>query len=161
MSDDNDNQVSQARDCQRQADTASPWVQRYSSKHRWQRLTDFPMGLLPSVKVRIYHRTNHFILQWWDPGAKRNLAERINGDLLAAAEEAGFDVLVTADKNIRHQQNLSDRQIALIELTTSVWPVIRDHLPEVLAAIEAATPGGYATVSFPRAPLRRRPFPQP
>jgi hypothetical protein len=36
-----------------------------------------------------------------------------NGDLLAAAEQAGFDVVLTADKNMRHQQNLEGRRIAL------------------------------------------------
>ena len=40
-----------------------------------------------------------------------------NGDLLAAVEEAGFDVFVTADKNIRQQQNLEGRRIALVVLS--------------------------------------------
>ena len=84
-----------------------------------------------------------------------------NGMLIRAAEAAGFAILITCDRNIRYQQNLAGRQIALIEPTTSVWPVIRDHLPDVLAAIAAATPGSYATVSFPRPPLRRRQFPRP
>jgi hypothetical protein len=84
MDDDSHNQDRQAQDDQRQAEPGSPWVQHYGAKHRWQRLTGFPAGLQPPVKVRIYHRTNHFILQWWDPSAKRNLADRLNGDLLAA-----------------------------------------------------------------------------
>lgn len=66
------------------ADAGSAWVERYGAKHRWQRLTDFSAGLQAPVKVRIYRRSDHFILQWWDPGAKRNLAERVDGDLLAA-----------------------------------------------------------------------------
>lgn len=37
-----------------------------------------------------------------------------NGDLLAEAERAGFDVLLTADKNMRHQQNLTGRKIAIV-----------------------------------------------
>ena len=41
-----------------------------------------------------------------------------NGDLLTAAEDAGFDVFVTADKNIRHPQNLEGRHIALVILST-------------------------------------------
>lgn len=63
---------------------AATWTNRYGAKHRWQRLTDFPSGLRGPTKVRVYSRNDHFILQWWDPGAKRNLAERIDGDLLAA-----------------------------------------------------------------------------
>ena len=84
MDDASHNQDRQAKDDRRQAGPGSPWVQRYGARHRWQRLTDFPAGLQPPLKVRIYRRSHHFILQWWDPGARRNLAQRINGDLLAA-----------------------------------------------------------------------------
>lgn len=48
-----------------------------------------------------------------------------NGDLLAEAELAGFDVLVTADKNMRYQQNLRGRRIAIVVLSTPQWPVVR------------------------------------
>jgi hypothetical protein len=41
-----------------------------------------------------------------------------NGDLLEAAERAGIDVVVTADKNMRYQQNLAGRKIALVILGT-------------------------------------------
>jgi hypothetical protein len=44
-----------------------------------------------------------------------------NGDLLAEAEKAGFDVLLTAAKNMRYQQNLTGRRIALVVLTTPQW----------------------------------------
>ena len=47
-----------------------------------------------------------------------------NGDLLAAGEEADFDVLVTADKNMRYQQNLEGRSIALVVLSTPQWRVV-------------------------------------
>jgi hypothetical protein len=46
-----------------------------------------------------------------------------NGDLLAAAERAGFDVLLTADKNMRYQQNLTGRRLALVVLSTPQWPL--------------------------------------
>ncbi len=39
-----------------------------------------------------------------------------NGELLAAAEQAGFDLFLTTDKNMRYQQNLSDRKIAIVVL---------------------------------------------
>jgi hypothetical protein len=45
-----------------------------------------------------------------------------NGDLLRQAEEAGYDVLQTSDKNIRYQQNLSDRRIAIVVLGNQQWP---------------------------------------
>jgi hypothetical protein len=82
-----------------------------------------------------------------------------NGALIRAAEEAGFAILITCDRNIRYQQNLTGRKIALIELTTAIWPVIRPRVPDVLVAVQAATPGSYATVTFPRPRLRRRPPP--
>ncbi len=51
-----------------------------------------------------------------------------NGDLLDEAERAGFDVLITADKNMRYQQNLKGRKIALVVLSTPRWPVVRLHV---------------------------------
>ena len=48
-----------------------------------------------------------------------------NGALLSVAETAGFDVLLTADKNMRYQQNLEGRKIALVVLSTPQWPVVR------------------------------------
>jgi hypothetical protein len=41
-----------------------------------------------------------------------------NGDLVRAADESGFDILITCDRNIPYQQNLSGRRIALTFLTT-------------------------------------------
>ncbi|MGA3041850.1 MAG: hypothetical protein ABSF54_13770 [Bryobacteraceae bacterium] len=72
-----------------------------------------------------------------------------NGDLLAEAERAGFEVLLTADKNIRHQQDLTGRRIAIVVLSTPQWPVVRLHLDMIAAAVNAATPGSYAEVNIP------------
>ena len=72
-----------------------------------------------------------------------------NGELLKAAEAAGFDVLVTPDKNIRYQQNLALRTIALIVLGNPQWPVLRLHVQRVVAAVNAARPGSYTEVQIP------------
>ena len=72
-----------------------------------------------------------------------------NGDLLAEAEGAGFDVLLTADQNMRYQQNLTGRRIALVVLSTPQWPRVRLHLDIIAAAVNAATPGSYAEVDIP------------
>jgi hypothetical protein len=72
-----------------------------------------------------------------------------NGDLLTAAEDAGFDVLVTADKNIRYQQNLEGRRIALVVLTPQ-WPDVKLHVDKIVAAVIAATPGSYLEVKIPK-----------
>jgi hypothetical protein len=72
-----------------------------------------------------------------------------NGELLTAAEAAGFDVLVTTDKNIRYQQNLTGRTIAIIVLGNAQWPVLRLHVARVVAVVNAATPGSFTEVDIP------------
>ena len=78
-----------------------------------------------------------------------------NGDLLTEAERAGYDVLLTADKNIRYQQNLSGRKIAIVVLGTPQWPVVRLHVEKIAAAVNFATPGSYAEVDMPASTYRR------
>jgi len=72
-----------------------------------------------------------------------------NGDLLAEAERAGFDVFLTADKNIQYQQNLVGRKIAVVVLSTPQWPLVRLHTAKIAAAVNAATPGSYVEVQIP------------
>jgi hypothetical protein len=72
-----------------------------------------------------------------------------NGELLYAAEAAAFDVLLTTDKNMRYQQNLADRKIAIIVLGKQQWPEVRPHVHLVVAAINAAKPGTYFEVQVP------------
>jgi hypothetical protein len=72
-----------------------------------------------------------------------------NGDLLAQAEQAGFEVFLTADKNIRYQQNLAGREIAVVVLSTPQWPIVRLHVAKIAAAVNAATPGSYVGVQIP------------
>ncbi len=72
-----------------------------------------------------------------------------NGDLLDAAEAAGFEVLVTADKNIRYQQNLTGRSIAIVELGTPRWRSVLRHVEKVVAAVGAVTAGSYTAVEIP------------
>src|ERR1700721_2360978 len=72
-----------------------------------------------------------------------------NGELLTAAEAAGFEVLLTTDKNLRYQQNLEGRKIAVVVLGRQQWPQLRIHIQRVIEAIQAATPGSYAEVEIP------------
>jgi hypothetical protein len=72
-----------------------------------------------------------------------------NGELLKAAEAAGFNVLVTPDKNIRYQQNLTVRTIALVVLGNPQWPILRLRVDRVVAAVNAARPGSYTEVEIP------------
>ena len=82
-----------------------------------------------------------------------------NGQLLMAAERAGFDVMVTGDQNLAYQQSLAGRRLAIVALTTNHWATIRANPQPIRDAIQAAEPGGHAVVAFPRPPLRRRPPP--
>ena len=73
-----------------------------------------------------------------------------NGELLAAAETPGFDVLVTTDKNIRYQQNLKGRRIAIVVVGKGRWRLIKLMLEDVCAAVNAAAPGSYTEVDIPQ-----------
>jgi hypothetical protein len=75
-----------------------------------------------------------------------------NGDLLSAAEEAGMDVMVTCDQNIRYQQNLASREIALVVLGSNRWPYLRRHVPEIVSAVNDASIGSYAFIEVPLPP---------
>lgn len=72
-----------------------------------------------------------------------------NGELLQKAEESGFSVLVTTDQNLRYQQNLTGRKIAVVVLTTTSWPRIERVVANVTKAIESAVPNSYVEVSIP------------
>ena len=97
-----------------------------------------PSGIAGSLAG---HEVTEAIEQGWD---------RIsNGDLLKLAEESGFDILLTTDKRIRYQQNLSGRKIALVVLGNSTWRIVRLYLDRVRAVVNAATPGSYAEVDIP------------
>jgi hypothetical protein len=71
-----------------------------------------------------------------------------NRDLLTAAEEAGFDLFVTTDKNMRCQQNLTGRKIAIVVLGQQQWPNLHPHIQSVIEAVNAAIPGSFAEVEI-------------
>lgn len=71
-----------------------------------------------------------------------------NGELLKAAEENGFDVLVTTDKNLSYQQNLKGRRLAIVVLGKGRWKLIRPLIATVVAAVNAARPGTYTEVDI-------------
>ena len=89
--------------------------------------------------------TDHTVTEARDRGWDR----LSNGELLAEAERAGFDVFLTADKNIQYQQNLGGRRIAVMVLSTPQWPLVRLHTAKVVAAVNAATPGSYSEIDIP------------
>lgn len=72
-----------------------------------------------------------------------------NGELLSAAENAGIQVLLTADQGIAYQQNLKGRNIAVVILSSAQWPFIKPVIERVVIAIEAAKPGTVTLVEIP------------
>jgi len=94
-----------------------------------------PRGLAAALRL---HTVDEARAHGWD--ALRN------GDLLNAAEAAGFEVFVTTDRNLEYQQNLASRRIAIVVLSRASWPLIKRHLPLVTAAVDMMVPGGFVEV---------------
>ena len=72
-----------------------------------------------------------------------------NGELIQRAEKAGYDLLLSTDKNMRYQQNLTGRTIAIVILGNQQWPDARMHLERIVAAVNSAGPGSYIEVEIP------------
>jgi len=98
---------------------------------------------VPLRRFLVGHTVNTAAQRHWDKPK--------NGELLEAAEEAGFEVFVTPDKNIRYQQNLKVRTIAIIVLGNPQWPVLRPHAERVAAAVNVAAPSSYPELEIPSA----------
>jgi hypothetical protein len=73
----------------------------------------------------------------------------INGALLRAAEDAGFDVLLTTDENMVAQQNLKSRKSAIVVLGNSQWRIVQRYVRRINAVVYASVPGSYAEVDIP------------
>ena len=91
------------------------------------------------------HLTRHTV----STAAREGWATLQNGDLLNAAEAAGFEVFLTTDKNIRYQQNLTSRKIAIVLISKQQWPDLKPHVQQVVAAVDAALAGSYVEVDIP------------
>ena len=74
-------------------------------------------------------------------------AKLSNGDLLAAAEKS-FDVFITTDQNLRYQQNLAGRRLAILVLPTTSWLKIQKHTNKVADSMNALKPGDFVELSF-------------
>ena len=71
-----------------------------------------------------------------------------NGDLLAAAERDGMELLITTDQNLRYQQNLEHRRIAILVLKTTSWPRIQEQTSKIVAVIASISGGDYREIDF-------------
>ena len=80
---------------------------------------------------------------------ERGWANLKNGELLNAAEAEGFTVLVTTDSNLRYQQNLAARRIAVGVLSAASWPRIQRAVGSIVRAVDSASMGRYTEVDIP------------
>jgi hypothetical protein len=77
-----------------------------------------------------------------------------NGDLLDEAQDKGFEVMVTAGRNLAYQQNLDNRRVAIVVLPSGNWPAVKAQIIEVVQAIDESEPGVFKELKLAR---RRRP----
>lgn len=80
---------------------------------------------------------------------ERGWSTMANGALLAAAEADGFEVFVTTDARLKHQQNLASRTLAVVVLSTTSWPRIMAASKIVIRAVDAAAASTYTEVQIP------------
>ena len=73
----------------------------------------------------------------------------VNGELLKAAEEARFEVLLTTEKKMASQQNLETRTIAIVVLGNSQWRIVQRYVRRIAASVNAATSGSFDEVDIP------------
>jgi predicted nuclease of predicted toxin-antitoxin system len=86
---------------------------------------------------------NHIISTAYELG----WTELDNGALLKAAETQ-FDALITTDQNLRYQQNLAGRKLAILVLPTTSWPTIQAHAKTVATAVDELRPGAFVEMTF-------------
>lgn len=96
---------------------------------------------VPIRKFLIGHVVSTAAQQQWDTLK--------NGELLTAAEQAGFDIFLTTDRNMLYQQSMAGRTIAVVVISVQQWPALQPHVALVVAAVNAATPGSFIEVDIP------------
>lgn len=106
------------------------------------------------MRILLDHNTPAPLRYWLaghqvETAYERGWAELTNGELLSAADGAGFDVMITTDQGIRHQQNLAGHKLGLIVLSTNDWTRIRRHRAVVVECVAGAGRGVYLEVEIP------------
>jgi hypothetical protein len=88
------------------------------------------------------HLTGHVV----DTVYERKWSNLSNGNLLDAAEQDGYQLLIMTDQNLRYQQNLAGRQLAIIVLLSTAWPRIQLRVDDIHVAVDAIASGGYVEI---------------
>ena len=84
-----------------------------------------------------------------------------NGELLSAAEAAGFMVFVTGDKTVQFENDMRSRKIAVVSLSAPHWPLVKNHVAKIAAAVASATPGSFTRIDCGVFSRRRQRPPNP
>jgi len=71
-----------------------------------------------------------------------------NGDLIAAADADGFDIIITTDQNLKYQQNLTDRGISILVLSSTSWPRIRENATSICEALDKIAPDSFLEINI-------------
>lgn len=71
-----------------------------------------------------------------------------NGSLIAAAEADGFEVIITTDQNLKYQQNLTNRSISILVLSSTSWPRIRVNASSIQEALDNLEPSSFLEVKI-------------
>ena len=67
-------------------------------------------------------------------------------NLLTRAEQEGYKLLITTDRNLRYEQNLANRKIAIVVLMTTSWPRIQEQTDRIQAIIDLIQPATYQEI---------------
>ena len=85
-----------------------------------------------------------------DTAYERGWSALTNGALISEVEDDSYEIFVTTDQNLRYQQNLVGRQIAIVVLLSTSWPAIRRHTDAIREVIDACAPGAFHEIAVPR-----------
>ena len=109
----------------------------------------------PGLRILFDHNTPDPLRRYLrqhivETAGEKGWASIANGALIRLAEEEGYDILVTADQNIRHQQNIGRARIGIVALMSNRWPLVRHHTEAIVDAVHTVRPG--QLVEIPIAP---------
>ena len=90
----------------------------------------------------------HLVTHRVDTAFERGWSTLSNGKLLEVAEQEGYALLMTTDQNMRYQQHLANRQLAIIVLLSTSWPRIQRRIEAIQAAVERVVVGGYEEITM-------------
>lgn len=91
-----------------------------------------------------YPLTGHLVVTAFEQG----WSDLQNGELIRVAELEGFQALITTDKNLKYQQNLRGRKLAILVLPSTSWPKLQKQVEKISAAVNALKPGDYQELEF-------------